>query len=161
MMHAIQFVPQPRVARARRILLVQDDAELRPILASALLLDGHEVLEASEGGQTLARLARFTGEGPSRAAFDLLVCDAFMPLGASLRALEALRDAHWSMPAIFLSSVVDDLTRSRGMSLGAVVLPKPVDVDELRVEVGRLLRKPRGRGGVRDARPNLAPRRSS
>jgi len=141
---------QPSVARssrspvvhqvARRVLLAEDDGEMRALVARALRLDGYEVIEVNDGGRTLVRLASFYAPAHQREAFDLLISDIRMPVCSGLQILESLRLAHWKMPAILMTAFPDDRVERQAMGLGAILFSKPFDVDDLRVAVMRLLR---------------------
>ena len=61
-----------RDGAAPRILLAEDDAEMRSLVGSALRLDGYDVVEASDGGRMLVQLASAYGGGEPRATYDLL-----------------------------------------------------------------------------------------
>ncbi|HEX4448279.1 MAG TPA: response regulator [Polyangiaceae bacterium] len=125
---------------SRRILLAEDDGEMRALVARALRLDGYEVIEVDDGGRTLIRLASFYAPAHQREAFDLLISDIRMPVCSGLQILERLRLAHWKMPAILMTASGDERMERQAMGLGAVLFSKPFDVDDLRVAVMRLLR---------------------
>lgn len=132
--------PLARPLSARRILLAEDDAELRGLIARALRHDGYEVLEVDDGGRTLVRLASVYAPAHPREAIDLLISDIRMPACSGLRILESLRRSRWKIPAILTTDFADDRTEQQAMGLGAILFAKPFDVDDLRVAVMRLLR---------------------
>jgi two-component system cell cycle response regulator CpdR len=70
-----------------RILLAEDEEALRAFVARALAMDGHEVVQAADGGEALDVLTREQGR------FELLLTDIRMPVmdGIAL-ALAAARD---------------------------------------------------------------------
>jgi DNA-binding response OmpR family regulator len=123
-----------------RILLAEDDDEMRAELAGALRSDGHEVIEAADGGRMLVRIGRvYQGESEP---FDLLVSDIRMPICSGLQILEQLRMANWRMPAIVMTAFGDQQTRRRAERLGAVIFTKPFDIDDLRTAVLNLIASP-------------------
>jgi PAS domain S-box-containing protein len=69
---------------ARKVLLVEDDATNRFILREMLLRDGHDVIEAADGRDGVARAAQ--------TAFDLILMDVNMPVMDGLAAAEAIRE---------------------------------------------------------------------
>jgi DNA-binding response OmpR family regulator len=138
----VQSSRQPGPARngaAPRILLAEDDTEMRSLVGSALRLDGYDVVEASDGGRMLVHLASAYGGGEPRATYDLLISDIRMPVCSGLQILESLRLAHWKTPAILMTAFGDDKTRSRALDLGAILFAKPFDVDDLRTAVMHLV----------------------
>jgi DNA-binding response OmpR family regulator len=135
-----QHSPLARPLSARRILLAEDDAELRRLIARALRHDGYEVLEVEDGGRTLVRLADVYAPAHPREAIDLLISDIRMPACSGMQILESLRKSHWKIPAILTTDFADDRTEQQAMGLGAILFAKPFDVDDLRVAVRRLLR---------------------
>jgi CheY-like chemotaxis protein len=64
---------------AARILLAEDDADLRSVLADLLREDGHEVVEAEDGTELLDRLAEALASERGFDAYDLIVTDIKMP----------------------------------------------------------------------------------
>ena len=124
-------VPAPD-PRSRRILLAEDDALLRRMLATALGDDGFEVLEAGDGLELLEQLEALLGaEGGSH---DLMVvADVHMPGLTGLDVLAILSCAVASTPVVLITAFADHELRAEAAELGAVaVLDKPFDLDQLR-----------------------------
>jgi len=89
------------------ILLVEDEAEIRAMLAEVLADAGHEVVEADSGDSAALLL-----DGPAN--FDLLVTDITMPGlldGIGLAAL--FRALHASRPILYITGRPDALRRVR------------------------------------------------
>ena len=84
-----------------RILVAEDDDNVRSFVVRALQMSGHDVLDASDGGLALEMVAEHKGE------FDLLVSDIKMPVmdGISL-ALSVGAD----YPDLTILSVTPDMT---------------------------------------------------
>lgn len=78
------MTPQPIPPDAVRVLLADDDAELRSVLARRLTADGFAVAEASDGSEAVAAVRSFRP--------DLLVLDLWMPGLDGLGVLRELRD---------------------------------------------------------------------
>jgi DNA-binding response OmpR family regulator len=131
---AAASIPPPR------ILVAEDDAELRDLVATKLRMDGHEVIEVADGGRLLVRLASAYIAGRSYDAFDLIVSDVRMPVCSGLQIVEGLRRAHWPTPVILMTAFGDDATRARAERLGALLFDKPFDVDDLRATVRHIVR---------------------
>ena len=132
-------MPPPEAAR--RILVAEDDAEMRRLVAEALRGDGYVVLEVHDGGRLLVTLAHeYVGRG-GETLVDLVVSDVRMPVCTGMQILEQMRAARWAVPVILMTAFADAETLRRARSLGAVVFVKPFELDQLRVAVGRLLRR--------------------
>ncbi|AUX42342.1 transcriptional regulator [Sorangium cellulosum] len=129
-------VPEPAAAPLR-VLLAEDDRELRRLLASALRRDGYEVLEARDGNHLLELMgeALVSGGAPP----DVVVSDIRMPGKSGLELLSGLRRDDWTTPVVLITAFGDPETHAEAYRLGAdVVLDKPLDVDDLLVVVHTL-----------------------
>jgi DNA-binding response OmpR family regulator len=120
-----------------RILLAEDDLEMRRVVAHALRKDGYEVVEASDGGRLLVEMTA-TYLHPEYQP-DLLVSDIRMPVCTGLAILESLRKVHWTIPVILMTAFGDDETRARADRFGAVLFDKPFAIDDLRTAVVNML----------------------
>jgi DNA-binding response OmpR family regulator len=118
--------------KSRRVLIAEDDDEMRRLVAEALRKDGYEVLEAADAQQLLAELVRSDlWTGNRRGAIDLILTDIRMPGCSGLDIMEILREAEWQTPMILMTAFGDRETRSRAEGLGAVLLDKPFRIDVL------------------------------
>lgn len=125
--------PQPTKAPTpARLLLAEDDFELRELLASVLRADGHEVVEACDGNALWALLNQESGqEEPS--SYSLVVSDVRMPGLTAFDVLTRLQRSLRETPVILITAFGDQTTHLRALRLGASrVLDKPFDFDELR-----------------------------
>lgn len=126
----------PLASRPARILLAEDDAEMRALLADALRNDGHEVVEARHGAELMQLLAARLQDSGELERVDLVVSDVRMPGWSGLEILEALRGARALVPVILITAFGGSDVHSRADDLGAVVVfDKPFDVDDLRTAV--------------------------
>lgn len=116
----------------RRILIVEDEATLRRIVADAMELAGYEVAVAEDGEEGL-RL--FEGE-----RFDLVVADIMMPRMDGFQMVRRMRQLHPKTQFLFLSarSSSDDVVEGF-RSGGHDYLRKPFAMNELMVRVEALL----------------------
>ena len=128
----------PRSSRLR-ILLAEDDDEMRRIVAEALRADGYEVVELIDGGRLLVDIARRLKSGTGANSMDLIVSDIRMPVCTGLQIVSALRDAHWHTPVILMTAFGDAATRKHAETLQAVLFDKPFDIDDLRKVVASML----------------------
>ncbi len=119
------------------ILVVDDDAGIRDLLAEYLTKQGMTVRAARDGRDMDEQLARFDP--------DLVVMDLMMPGedGLSLtRRIKAERD----VPVIMLSARGEDIDRIVGLEVGADdYLPKPFNPRELLARIRAVLRRGAGR----------------
>jgi DNA-binding response OmpR family regulator len=126
-------------ARSRRVLVADDDAEMRRLVAESLRKDGHEVVEESDGGRLLVRIAAIYSFDRTIDPFDLIVTDIRMPICSGLDIVKGLRDAHWKTPVILMTAFGDDETRRRASDLDALLFDKPFQMGALRAVVRGLL----------------------
>lgn len=117
---------------ARRILLVDDEASIRFLIARGLTAEGYEVLEAGDGEEAIERLA----EEP-----DLVVLDVVMPKLGGWDVLAEIR-RRGETPVIMLTADQGEDARIHGLDMGADdYLGKPFSVGELLARVRSVLRR--------------------
>jgi len=128
----------------QRILVVDDDAELRALLQSYLGVQGYAVV-AVEDGQALRREL-------AAGSFDLVILDLMLPGDDGLSLCRELR-ATSSLPILMLTARGDELDRIVGLEMGADdYLPKPFHPRELLARIRSILRRMQDRVGVAPAR---------
>ena len=119
-----------------RILVIEDEPEMRRNIAALLRYHEHEPIEAENGRKGL-ELAR-------RERPDLILCDVMMPELGGYAVLQTLRQEAElaSIPFVFLTAKGDKEDLRSGMNLGADdYLTKPVgNADLVRAIEARLLR---------------------
>ena len=133
---ALQQVPSLRVlpSERRRVILAEDDFELRTFLCEALVDAGYDVTECRTGDELWETLER-----ADPGALAAIVSDHRMPGQEGLTVLERLRSNKPPAPFILITAFGGHDLHRRARELGAdLVLDKPVDEDEL-VEVIRTL----------------------
>lgn len=122
-----------------RILLADDDREVRIVLSSGLRKDGHEVIEVGSGHELLEYLGMSGVHGGMFAPPDLVISDIRMPGFSGLDVLTGIFVTDWPVPVILITGFGDDETHRLGRTLGALaVFDKPFDVDDLRSFVREL-----------------------
>jgi DNA-binding response OmpR family regulator len=124
-----------------RVLVAEDDDDMRRIVSEALRKDGYDVIAVSDGGRLLLTLARQLIQSDGKAVVDLLVSDMRLPIRSGMRVLEELRAARWRVPVILMTAFGDESMREHARELGAVLFDKPFDLDDLRTAVATLLRR--------------------
>jgi diguanylate cyclase (GGDEF)-like protein len=118
----------------RRILVVDDEADLRLLTSFALEDAGWEVATAASGSEALAIL------GVSR--FDLVLLDSMMPGMDGAETCRRLRADRLfdAIPVIFLSAAARQMSAEKLEELGAAgAIGKPFDVDTLAAEIDAIL----------------------
>jgi DNA-binding response OmpR family regulator len=123
-----------------RVLLAEDDLEMRTMIACALRSDGHEVIEVADGWQLLQYLTTHTLNAAPDERIDLLISDVRMPGKSGLDVLAGMRWADWPMPVILITAFGDLQTHAEARRLGAAaVFDKPFELDDLRTLALNLL----------------------
>lgn len=133
--------PKPLVAwePRRTILLVEDDAALRELLAEALRRDGYRVVDVGTGDDALEWLGPGVLDGRSDRVPSLIISDIVLPCVSGLDLLEGVRLAAPRVPVILITGFGDARTHALAQTLGARrVLDKPFELAELRAEVQRV-----------------------
>jgi CheY-like chemotaxis protein len=129
-----------------RVLLAEDDDDIRSALAELLSKRGCVVFEAKNGTQLLDYLASSMLLSKVRPIPDVIVSDIRMPGFNGLSILEGLRGAGWMTSFILLTAFGDDGTRDRALAMGATAFfDKPIDLDRLEDEVIRAARAERAK----------------
>jgi DNA-binding response OmpR family regulator len=129
---------------APRILLAEDDRELRCLLVSILRQHGCRIVEAANGSELLDRIAgelHFMDD----LGFDVVVSDVCMPGSNGLEVLGGLRSARLRVPVVLISAFANAETRYIARELGAQLLDKPFDLETFAAVV--LAAVERGRRG--------------
>jgi len=120
--------------RRRRILIVDDVAQNRSLLADFLSVAGFETQCAEDGSKALKMLKVFRP--------DLVVMDSVMPVMTGLEATRILRQdpGFGSVPIIAISASATNEDRQKCLDAGAdLYMSKPVRLDELFTGIKRLL----------------------
>jgi len=126
-----------KVGTGRRLLIVDDDEDLRMLLAGYFRRIGYEVEERESGMAAI--------EPAASGNFDCFILDVSMPGMTGIDLLRRVRDRGVKTPALFLTAhdTIDD--KVAGFQAGADdYLGKPFNPRELEVRVEALLRRTRG-----------------
>ena len=119
-----------------RVLLADDDTDMRTVLSQALRKGGYTVTECRDGVELLSHLASLLLSSRTRPDVlkdvDVIVSDIRMPGVNGLSILEGVRDYEALPPVVLITAFGDDETHAMAQRFGAAaILDKPFDVDEL------------------------------
>jgi PAS domain S-box-containing protein len=120
--------------RGATILVAEDDADLREVLTTSLMRNGHRVVQARDGAEALAAI--------ERDHIDLLVLDLVMPNIDGFGVLARLKELPngEGIPVIVVTGADRSTTEMEALRLGAnVYLSKPVEAAALTEQVTKLL----------------------
>ena len=123
---------------ASRVLIVEDERDIRDLLILHLQRDGFEVTSAGSGEEALAQVR----QSPP----DLLVLDLMLPAMSGLEVCRRLRQepATATLPILMLTAKADEVDRVVGLELGADdYVVKPFSPKELLARVRAVLRRSR------------------
>lgn len=110
----------------RRVLIADDDPDIRALLTMTLELSGYSVTEAEDGAQA--------GELAREIQPDLIVADVMMPVRDGFDLLESLKadSKTTDIPVVMLTARATDKDVWRGWQAGAsYYITKPFDPDHL------------------------------
>ena len=119
-----------------RILVVEDDAELRELFRQVLGKNGYQAVGAADGVQALDAL--------DNDYYDLIISDVMMPVMDGYEMVRQLREAGITIPVLMITAKdgFDDM-RTGFLSGTDDYMVKPVNVNEMVLRVGALLRRAR------------------
>jgi len=122
-------------AEGLKVLLAEDDAEMRDLLTLALRGAGLQVCECSDGAELLTQLDPIVS-GVGKVEWDLVISDNRMPGVLGLEIFAGLRRLADAPPLILITAFGDTETHALARELGvAAVFDKPFDIDDLLKEV--------------------------
>jgi two-component system response regulator AtoC len=117
---------------ARRVLIVDDEKNMRWVLGQALTGEGYEVVEAADGKQALDSVGDVTP--------DIMILDHRMPPPDGMEVLRRIRSKGLSFPIIMLTAHGNVATAVDAIKAGASeYLTKPFDLEELKLAIEKAL----------------------
>lgn len=118
-----------------RILVVEDDKELNKAVCSYLNRNGYEAVGCLSANE--AYDAMYGGT-----LFDLIISDIMMPNIDGFEFAETIREQNTQIPILFMTARDDFAAKQRGFKAGIDdYMVKPIDLDELLLRVGALMRR--------------------
>lgn len=126
-----------------RVLLGEDDADMRAVLAEALHQKGYHVVECADGMSVLNKLSSLLTSadvtGKDAEPFDLIISDIRMPGITGLTILDGVRLFDEFPPMILITAFGDAAVHAEAKWKGvAAMFDKPFDIDELMRKVEEL-----------------------
>lgn len=116
--------------RKPRVLLAEDDASARTLLATVLREMDLDVVEVDDGGRMLVAVAACYRESRPRNEIDLVVTDVQMPVVSGIEIVKNIRRAGWGAPVIIVTAWITPELQDMVKRYGGVLLPKPLDLDD-------------------------------
>lgn len=117
-----------------RILVVEDEANMRMGLADNLEFEGYEVDQAEEGNEGLKKILANK--------YSLILLDVMMPNMSGFEICKTIRAKGISTPVILLTAKGEEIDKVRGLELGADdYITKPFSLRELLARVKAVLRR--------------------
>lgn len=114
------------------ILVVDDDAAHRLMLHAVLTDEGYGVTDADDGTTAV--------QAVQHERFDLILMDVRMTEMGGIEALEAIKAINAEIPVLMMTAYPEVPAAVKAMKLGAWdYLTKPLDTDELRLRIAKLL----------------------
>jgi len=96
--------PRADGAKLPRVIVAEDDPDLRAVIVTALRGMGYEPVEARSGAELLDQLSDALLSGDPSRGPDLVISDVRMPGLTGLGILTGLRQASWSRPFILMTA---------------------------------------------------------
>ena len=117
-----------------KILVVEDDKNLRKLIVTCLEKANYTVFDTKNGEEALELM--------DRQYVDLIVTDIMMPEMNGYELIKELRDANYNTPILIITAKEDIEDKRGGFSLGADdYMVKPINIDELIMRVKSLLKR--------------------
>lgn len=117
-----------------KILVVEDDIDLNKTVCSYLNGNGYEAVGCLEANEAYNEMYGNV--------FDLIISDIMMPKIDGFEFVKTVRSLNKEIPILFMTARDDFNSKQRGYGIGIDdYMVKPVDLDELLLKIGALLRR--------------------
>jgi two-component system OmpR family response regulator len=123
----------PPTAPEARLLVVDDEPNIRELLLASLRFSGFEVTTAADGQQALTEARTFRR--------DLIVMDVMMPGLDGLAVVPRLRDEGHHWPVVFLTARDATEDKVAGLTAGGDYVTKPFSLEEVVARIRAVLRR--------------------
>lgn len=117
----------------KRILLAEDEENLRETIKLNLELEGFEVIACNNGFEAI--------QVSKKQNFQLAILDVMMPQMDGFEACTQIKQQHPYLPVLFLTARTDSNSRLTGLKLADDYLSKPFNLEEFILRVKNLLKR--------------------
>jgi DNA-binding response OmpR family regulator len=115
-----------------RILVADDEENIRMLLSETLKDEGYEIIEVTNGDEAVKEV--------KKSDFDCVLMDVRMPVLDGMEAFLKIREIRNNLPVIFLTAYGSSDLAIKAMKKGAYdYLTKPFDLEELKVKVKKAI----------------------
>ena len=119
-----------------RVLVVDDEADIRKVVRMTLQKAGYEVLEAENGEKAIEVI----NTGENRLLLDVIICDIRMPKVNGIEAIAYFRKNYPRVPLIVLTGFPDTDMATSLLREGVLdYMVKPVEGEKLKAAVARAM----------------------
>jgi len=126
---------------ALKILLVEDEENLRSTIKLNLEFEGYEVKAVEDGKKAISEF--------NSARFDLVILDVMLPEISGFTVCETIRLTNADIPILFLTAKNSSQDKIQGLKIGADdYLTKPFNLEELLLRVQNLLKRSQKKQGI-------------
>lgn len=134
----VDFFGLPQTGSRGRVLVVDDEADVRKAVNLALTKSGYDVIEADNGRKAVEVI----NAGDNPLMLDAIVCDIRMPSVNGVEAISYFRREYPAVPVIVLTGFPDvELATSLLKQGVADYVVKPVERDKLAAAVGSAMKQ--------------------
>jgi two-component system response regulator AtoC len=119
----------------RRLLVADDDPDIRWVISSILADRFGDIQQASDGRELLWQLLR-AAYIEDHSLF--VIADVRMPIYDGIQVIDAYRFLGFELPMVLMSAYADDAVREQAAKLGVLLLVKPFTSAQLRAAVAEL-----------------------
>ena len=117
-----------------KILLVEDDINLNGLVKTILERNGYNVFGAFNAKEALKSM--------SNSSYDLIISDIMMPQIDGFEFAKTIRESDKNIPILFITAKDEFEDKLKSFSIGVDdYMVKPIDIKELVLRVGALLRR--------------------
>jgi DNA-binding response OmpR family regulator len=117
-----------------KIIIAEDDTEIRQLYSKVLRRNGYDIIEAKDGQDVLDIL--------DNVLVDLIISDIMMPRMDGYELITSLRDAGYTIPFLLITAKDSFMDLQQGFFSGADdYMVKPINLNEMIVRVQALLRR--------------------
>jgi CheY-like chemotaxis protein len=126
--------------KGARILLADDDYEMRTLLTLSLLKAGYKVVACPDGWSLLEHLEPYILLGSKDEKVDLIISDIRMPVITGIEILRGLPQGMEYPPVILITAFGDKKTHRQAEQFGAAaIFDKPFEIDDLLAKVRKIV----------------------